>query len=234
MKKIGLILFITALVIGVVVANAFSFGKISAPGFFNFNISWKGVRGSGNAASEKRELTGFKSVDVSGALQVEIAAGKDFSVEIDADDNLLPLVKTEVSGSTLKLWTEGRISPKSPMRIRISAPDIDGLETSGASKIAIGGVKNSALAINSSGASKIEVEGSTGTVTVDVSGASSIDASNLTAENATVDASGASKVSVNASNEVKADASGASKISYSGSPKNLVKKTSGASKVEQR
>jgi uncharacterized protein YfiM (DUF2279 family) len=234
MKKIGLILFIAALVVGVVVANAFSFGKISAPHFFNFNISWKGVQGSGNSVTEKRDASGFKGVDVSGVFQVEIAAGKDFSVEVDADDNLMPMVKTEVRGGILHIETDGRVSPKSPLRVRISAPDIDRLESSGVSKISLAGVKNSSLSIDSSGASKIDVEGSTGTITVDVSGASNIDAASLVSENATIDASGASKVAVNVSNEINADASGASRISYSGSPKNVIKKTSGTSHVDQK
>jgi len=144
------------------------------------------------------------------------------------------MIKTEVRDGVLHLETTERISPKSSLLVRISAPDIDSLEASGVSKISLTGVKNSALSVDSSGASKITVEGSTGTLTVDVSGASNIDAAALQAENASVDASGASNVSVNASNEVRADASGACKISYAAGAKNVIKKTSGASKVQEK
>jgi hypothetical protein len=233
MKKVGLIIFIAALVAGVVVANVFSFGKTDYK-FFNFKIGWSGVQGSGNTQTEKRDVAGFKSVEVSGALQVEIAAGKEFSVEVQADDNLLPLIKTEVEGGVLRIRSEKRISPKGPLVIRVSAPDIDGIDASGASGIMLSGVKNSALRVESSGASKINVEGTTGTLTVDVSGASTVDASNLPSENANVEASGACSVKVNATNEVQAEASGASKIRYLGAPKNLIKKTSGGSRVEQK
>jgi len=234
MKKVALIVFIAALLVGVVVSNVFSFGKTDYK-FLNFSFNkWSGVKGSGNAATEKRDVSGFTAVDVSGVFQVEIVAQKDFAVEVDADDNLLPLVRTEVRGGTLHISTEGRVSPKSPLRVRISAPDIDNIEASGVSKVFLNGVKNSSLGIDSSGASKISVEGTTRTLTVDVSGASNIDASNLTAENATIDASGASTVTVNASNDVQANASGASKIYYSGTPKNVSKKASGASKVQER
>lgn len=233
MKKVGIIIFISALVIGIVVSNVFSFGKTNYK-FFNFSIGWGGVKGSGNAASEKREVAEFKGVDVSGVFKVEVVAGSDFSVEVNADDNLLPMIKTEVRGGVLHLETTERISPKSPLLVRISAPDIDSVHASGASKISLTGVKNSSLNVDSSGASKITVEGSTGTLTVDVSGASKIDAAGLQAENANIDASGASHVAVNASNEVRADASGACKISYSGAPKNVIKNTSGASKVQEK
>lgn len=233
MKKVGIIIFVTALAIGIVVSNVFSFGKISN-NFLNFSFNWGGIKGSGNAATEKREVAGFKGVDVGGAFHVEIVAGNEYSVEVEADDNLLPLITTRVEGSVLHIGSEKSLSPRSQLRVRISSPDIDSLDASGASKISLTGVKNSALNVSSSGASKITVEGTTGNLTVDVSGASKIEAERLQAENASVDASGASHVSVNASNEVRADASGASKISYATGAKNVIKKTSGASKVQER
>jgi hypothetical protein len=233
MKKIGILIFITALAIGIVLSNVFSFGKITQK-FFNVSIGWGGECGSGNVVTEKREVSGFTGVDVGGAFKVEIVAGKEYSVEVEADDNLVPLVRTEVEGGVLKIETEKRISSKSELKIRISAPDIDSLESSGVSGIKLSGVKNTALNVQSSGASKINVEGTTGNLTVDVSGASTVDAANLQAENSNVDASGACSVTVNASNEVEAHASGASKIRYTGTPKNVIKKTSGASRVEQK
>ena len=69
MKKAGIIIFAVALTIGLVVSNMFSFGHM--PGkFFNSSMNFSGVHGSGNAATEKRDLSGFKSVDVGGVFQV--------------------------------------------------------------------------------------------------------------------------------------------------------------------
>ena len=232
MKKVGLIIFISALAIGVILANVFSFGKTTAR-FFNFSIGDK-VCGSGNTASEKRDVADFQAIDVGGVFQVEITAQKDFDVEIEADDNLLPLIKTEVRGGVLRLETEKSISSKNPIRVRISAPDIQNLEVSGASKVSIANLSNENLEIDSSGASKVTVAGETANLIVDVSGASKIDAENLQTENASIEASGASAVSVYATNELKADASGASSIVYQGSPKNFSNKTSGASSVRQK
>lgn len=232
MKKIGILIFITALAIGIIVSNVFSFGKITR-NFLNVSIGWGGVCGSGNVVTEKRDLSGFNGVEVGGVFKVEIVAGKEYSVEVEADDNLVPLINTEVEGGVLRISTEKSISKQSSLKIRISAPDIETLDTSGVSGITLSGVKNSALSIQSSGASKINVEGATGALTVDVSGASVVDAAGLQAENAKVDASGASRITVNASNEIDADLSGASKVRYAGDPKNIIRNTSGASRVEQ-
>src|SRR4028119_1305483 len=100
MKKVGLIIFITALAIGVIFTNILSFGKNTAE-FFDISIN-SGVSGSGNIVSEKREINDFQAINVGGVFQVEITAQKDFSVEIEADDNVLPLIKTRVSGSVLE------------------------------------------------------------------------------------------------------------------------------------
>ena len=232
MKKVGLIFFILALAIGVIFANMFSFEKTTAR-FFNFSIN-SGVSGSGNVISEKRDVVDFQGIEVGGVFQVEVIAQKDFSVEVEADDNLLPLIKTEVSGGILRLGTEEGINTKNTIRVRISAPNIENLEVSGVSKVSLDNLSNENLQIDSSGASKITVAGETQNLTIDVSGASKIDAENLKTENASIDASGACKVSVFAVNELKTDASGASSIIYSGSPKNLTKKTSGASSIKEK
>lgn len=230
MKKIGIIIFIVALAIGVAVAGVFSFGR-AAGNLFSFNIGFGGVKGSGNVQTEKRTVSNFTAIDVGGVFIVEVTAQKDFSVEVEADDNLLPLIKTETDGETLKIETEERLSTRNPIRIRISAPDIENLQISGASKVSVVNLKNDSLHVDSSGASKINVEGETGNFTVDMSGACKLDAEKFKAETVSVDASGASRATVSVSNELKVDLSGASKVVYFGSPSNLEKKTSGASSV---
>lgn len=230
MKKIGIIVFISALVIGAIFANSFSFGKFS---FINFSLAG-GIKGSGNLKTEKREVSDFKSVDVGGVFKVEITAQKDFDVQIEADDNLLQYINTEIDGETLEISTTKRISSHNPIIVKIGAPDIENLEVSGASSVMLTNLNNESLKIDLSGASNVKIEGNTKNLNVELSGASRLDSGNLQSENISVDASGASKADVFASNRLEADLSGASKVTYSGSPKDLVKKTSGASKINEK
>ena len=232
MKKIGILIFIIAIVVGVAVANVLSFGKASS-NIFTFSFG-SGVKGSGVASSETREADDFTGVDVGGVFEVEITAGKEYSVRVQADDNLLPYVKTEVDSGVLKISTTERINSHSPLRVVVTAPDIDHLDVSGVSKVSLVGVKNSELGLHLSGASKMKLEGETSDLNVEVSGASSIDAESLKAKTATVDTSGASKVSVFVTERLSSEASGASKIQYSGNPTSVEKKTSGAGKISQK
>jgi len=231
MKKIGFIIFIIALILGVTFANFFSWGKTSAH-FFNFSVNFGGIKGSGNVQNEKREVEDFEAIEVGGIFEVEVVAQKDFSVEVEADDNLLQYIRTEVRDGKLQISTDKRISPKGSIHVRVSAPNIDNLEVSGVSKVSLANVKNDSLKVDASGASKIKVDGETKNLEVELSGASKLDAESLKAENVDVDGSGASSANVNVSGDLKADLSGASRVTYTGNPKNLEKSTSGASSVK--
>ncbi len=231
MKKIGLILFIVAAVAGIILAKMFSWGSIPIHlPTISFNNS---VKGSGNVITETRDLTGFTSVEVGGAFQVDITAGKEFGVQIQGDDNLVPLISTKVNGKVLEIDTDQRLSMRHRIKLIITAPIIDGLDASGASHFEVTGIDNDSLKIESSGASKIKVSGKTKSLTVDIGGASQVDAGALETENATVNGSGASYSKVNATGELTVDADGASRVRYAGTPKSVNKKTSGVASVGQ-
>src|SRR5260221_13662487 len=64
-----------------------------------------GVRGSGVRKTEQRDLPAFNAIDTSGAFEVEVVCQKPASFEIEADDNIVPLVQTEVRGGVLHVIT---------------------------------------------------------------------------------------------------------------------------------
>ena len=225
MKKFGFIIFLAALTIGSMSAINCSIGS------FKFS---SGVKGSGNVKSEIRDAVDFKKIEAGGAVRIFITAQKDFSVEISADDNILPLIKTEVSGDTLKIYSNDRISPKNEIRVNISLPMLENLDISGASGAEVTNVTADQLKLEASGASKIKIDGTSKSLNGDASGASSIDAENLKTEDADVEASGASKITVSPTGNLKADASGASNVYYTGEPRSVEKKSSGASSVKQK
>lgn len=234
MKKIGLIVFAVCIVVGLSLANLFSSGRMfTRP--FNFNVDFgKGVRGSGNVATEKRGVAGFNSVDVSGVFQVEIVAGKDYSVEVQADDNVLPLVETKVDGNVLHIDLSEKASTRNDLIVRITAPNIERVETTGAAKVTASGISNDSFAIESTGASKVNLSGQTAKLDIEITGASLVDAEQLQAVNVDINASGASKIAVNVSGELHSEASGASKIVYSGDPKTVDNHQSGASSISKK
>jgi hypothetical protein len=66
------------------------------------------VTGSGQTESETREVSGFTRVDLSGSGEVTVVQGDVESLTVEADENVLPVLTSDVSDSTLKLGTSLR------------------------------------------------------------------------------------------------------------------------------
>ncbi len=233
MKKFGFIFFAVALVIGLAASNFFSFGQVGER-FVKFSMDFGTISGNGNVVTETRDVSGFDSVDVGGIFQVEIVTGKDFNVQVDADENLISHVVTEVRNGTLYIETDHKIKSKKGLKVRIAAPSISTVDTSGVAAVSLSGVKSDALSIRSSGASKVSASGETAELNVDISGATKVNADSLSVTNAKIEASGASFVAVKVAGELNSDLSGASRVEYVGIPGSIITKKSGASSVNAK
>lgn len=190
--------------------------------------------GSGTMKLEKRDVPAFKALDISGAYDVEIVVQKEQSLELEGDDNLLPLIKTEVNNGVLSINNEKSFSTKNKLRVRISVPNLEGISTSGASDIVASDVKSQDFKIDMSGASNLQISGETYKLDVDLSGAGEVDAKDLHARIVSVHSSGAANADVYASEELRADVSGAGNVNYYGDPKTVKEDTSGAGTISKK
>ena len=192
------------------------------------------IAGSGKTGVEQRSAANFKRIKAGGAMELQIAAGGTFALEIEADDNLLPKIKTEVRGDTLHIETEGEFTGGNKQIARVTLPELTELDLSGASKAVINNVKTARLELNAKGASQITINGETANLDADLSGASQLDAVDLRAQNVKVSASGASRAAVFAAQSILAKAGGASNIVYAGDPQTINKDASGASTITNK
>lgn len=192
------------------------------------------VNGSGVIKSEKRNVGAFTALDTSGAFDIEVVCQKEPSLEIEGDDNILPLVKTEVRGGTLYLSPEKPYSTRKSVRVRITVPNLESISSSGAGGFRVTDVRNEQLKIDTSGASNIDLAGQTRSLDLDMSGASKVNSESLKAERVHISLSGAGKADVFASEELNAQVSGAGSVTYTGDPKTVNKKVSGVGSVSKR
>ena len=189
-----------------------------------------GVRGSGVRKTEQRDLQAFNAIDTSGAFEVEVVCQKPASFEIEADDNIVPLVQTEVRGGVLHVSTTKSYTSSGGIKLRISAPDLVSVKSTGAGKFNVSGVKNDNFEIQSTGAATVVASGQSKSLKISSTGAGKIDAHDLRANDADVSVTGAAGVDVYASDELDVTVSGAGRVTYSGNPK-VNKKVSGAGQV---
>lgn len=191
------------------------------------------VHGSGIRKTEKRELASFKAIDTTGAYEVEVICQKPVAFEIEADDNLLPLIQTDVRDGVLYVRSDKPYNSRKAVTLRISIPNLERIKSTGAGKFHIADVKNDKFAIDSTGASNVTALGETKNLQIHSTGAGKIDASQLHAQRADVSSSGVASVDVNASDQLDVNVSGAGRVSYSGDPK-VNKNVSGAGVVSKR
>ena len=182
-----------------------------------------GIAGSGKLQRQKREVASFSSVSTEGAFDIEIVCQKPQSLEIQGDDNILPLISTEVSNNVLRIRSLHDYSTSEPITLKIAVPNLEGLSASGAGTLAVSGLKNDKLEIDASGAPTIKVSGETKVLDVDTSGAGKIDAHKLRATRAVVDSKGVSRVEVFAAEQLDVTVAGPSHVIYEGDP--VVKQT---------
>jgi hypothetical protein len=192
-----------------------------------------GIEGSGKLQRQKREVASFSSISTEGAFDIEIVCQKPQSLEIEGDDNILPLISTEVSDNVLRIRSLHDYSTSEPITLKIAVPNLEGLSASGAGTLAVSGLKNEKLEIDASGAPTIKVSGETKVLDVDTSGAGKIDAHKLRATRAVVDSKGVSRVEVFAAEQLDVTVAGPSHVIYEGDP--VVKQTiHGPGSIEKR
>lgn len=192
-----------------------------------------GVHGSGVRKTEKRDLAAFNAIETSGAFEVAVNCQKPASFEIEADDNLLALVQTEVRDGVLHVSTTKGYSSSGGIVLRIAVPDLASIKSTGAGKFNVAGVKNDAFEIRSTGAATVVASGQSKSVKISSTGAGTIDAHNLRASDADVSVTGAANVDVYATDELDVTVSGAGRVTYNGNPK-VNKKVSGAGQVVKK
>jgi hypothetical protein len=191
------------------------------------------IEGSGETITEQRDVPAFTRLDVSGALNASVTIGSPQSVSVTGDRNVVPIIRTEVRGSTLVVEPEKRYTSRTSARVTITVANLTDIEVSGASTIEVSGIQASGMRLDASGASTVRASGRADTLDAEASGASRLRLSDLAVRDAEVDASGASTIELQVSGTLSGEASGASSVRYTGTPDVRVR-TSGASSVHSR
>jgi len=194
----------------------------------------RGVKGNGLRRAEQRNLPSFKAVDTTGAYEVEITCQKPASFEIEADENILPLIKTEVRDGVLFVSTEKRYDTRNPVVLRITVPELNAVSSSGAGDIKIRDVNGSDLRIESTGAASINAAGKAKNATISSTGAGDVEAAGLIAEKAKVSVTGAASVNVYVTDQLDVSVSGVGSVNYSGHPKTVNKNVSGIGSISEK
>ena len=146
-------------------------------------------------ASESRPVSGFAAVTVAGPIRLVLEQGGADALEITAEDNLLPLVQSEVQGRPAVPRLRAAREPQPHPRGRVPG---DGGRRSATSRprgrpsVEMDGIDAARLGVRLSGAAIGSASGTVGALALEVSGASRWTAAELRSREVSADVSGAS------------------------------------------
>jgi len=199
-----------------------------------------GEPGSGNVVTESRKVNDFQAVEVSYPAQVFISQGNTVSVKIEAEDNVLPGLRTEIKNGKLDIFYRSvngkRVNPRKPVKITIVVKDLSEVDFSSAGELTIQGLETDSLdvslsgagnlefdnilvqdlAVNLSGAGSMSASGTADDLDLSISGFGDFKGSDLHGKTARVDISGAGSATVWVDDELTAEISGAGSVNYYG------------------
>ena len=192
------------------------------------------VKGSGTPKTQSRDVAPYSQLQLSGALHADVTAGAVQFVELAGDDNIVPLITTEVDAGRLIIKPRRPVAPKLELRARLAVQSLTALSTSGSTKVKVAGIFVDAFDLTTSGSSEVTASGTAKKLTIGIAGAGSIDAGELKAEDVTIRVSGSGEIVVAATGVLDVNISGSGRVRYVGTPRDIRKSISGSGTIEPR
>jgi hypothetical protein len=207
---------------------------------------------------EDRHLSGFNAIEVGGPYDVRLTQGNTESVKVEAPEELMSHITTEVVDGVLKIYNKHNdmfhwndLFRHKKVLVYVTVKDIHSIVVSGSGdvnfkdglhadkmnlRVSGSGDVDGVLEVKSlessiSGSGDAKLSGHAQTSAVRVSGSGDYSAHGLITSDTSVHVSGSGDASIYASNKVDASVSGSGDIRYSGSPKSVSKAKSGSGDI---
>jgi len=211
---------------------------------FDMNFG-EGKRGNGDIVKDDRQVTqDFTIVSASEGLDVYVTQGDDFKIMVEADENIIDLIGTDIKNGKLRIHAIENIGRATKM-VYVTLPTITELSASSgadlitknmirANKISLGASSGAGMKVelvaedvdaDSSSGADIRIVGKATMFYADASSGSDINAREFSVETCRADASSGADISLNVSQSLVADASSGADIRYSGEARVETKKS---------
>jgi Putative auto-transporter adhesin, head GIN domain len=191
-------------------------------------------RETNNVTSEARDVSGFNEVELKGVGNLSLEQTGSESLTVEAEEDVLPKIRTEVENKRLIISPERNtsINTNKPINYKLTVKDLNTLEVSGSGNVEAEDINTDELAVTIGGAGDVEIRGSADSQEVEISGSGEYKAGDLESKEATIDVRGSGLATVNVSDELEAEVSGSGSVEYIGDPM-VQQEVSGAGEVRK-
>jgi hypothetical protein len=191
------------------------------------------VQGSGTLITESRSASGFDEIVVLGSGTVRVAVTGTESLTIEAEDNIMPLLTTEVRNGRLELGSEESFSTTRGITYTITVVTLEGVEINGSGDVTADGVDAEFFDVEINGSGEVVANGSCDELSIRISGSGEYVGDGLEAVTGSVDVSGSGEALVNVSDALDVQVSGSGDVEYLGDPV-VTQNVSGSGSVSRR
>ena len=118
------------------------------------------MSGSGPVISEVRAIVNFSGVSNTGSFDVYVIEADTFGIKVVAQENLLSIIETYVSGSMLIVETKNNACYKtsSPVEVYVSLPELNRLRLTGSGMVKADVAASPEVEISNSGSGMMEID----------------------------------------------------------------------------
>ena len=100
-----------------------------------------GIQGNRNVVSEHRKiLSDFDAISVSQGITVYLTQGSDLDLTVEADENIIDILVTEVEGDMLKIYFEKNVNRAKARNVYLTVDKISQIKTTSGSHVKTDGI----------------------------------------------------------------------------------------------
>ena len=199
-----------------------------------FNIDQ--INGNGEIVSDNRSTNAeFTEITAQEGLMVYVTQADEYAIKVEADENIIDLIRTDIKDGRLKIHTNKNIG-RATKNVYVSLPTITALKGSSGARLDSENEINSnelivdagsganmelslivnQLEVDVSSGGNLNLRGTAEKTDIDVSSGGNINAKKLETNYCDADASSGGNLSIQVSKNLNANASSGGNISYSG------------------
>jgi predicted small secreted protein len=147
------------------------------------------LRGSGNVITETREIGRFDEINLAGIGEVIITQGDEVSLKIEAEDNIMRYLKSEVQGGALTLSLRQpaamvSVWPTQPIKFYVTVTDLEAITVAGSGDVSAEAITAKSMALRVLGSGDIHLEAlDSDDVTVTIAGSGDVKVDDLAGSN---------------------------------------------------
>jgi len=211
-----------------------------------------GINGSGNVVTENRTVTVFTGIELQCSANVYFTQGDAQSVKVEAEDNIIKHITTEVKNDELIVSTDGKdFSSHEQINVYVTVKDLCLLELTGSGNMIgkshvncdnmtlhISGsgdikadVRSLTMKMKLSGSGNLDVSGTATSTDIRIAGSGNVNAQNLQTMSSAVSISGSGQSTINASEQLNVSITGSGDVHYIGEPQKLKTNITGSGSV---